>query len=78
MYPRKPLYIFMASFPITWEAFLHNLSLNWKNTDQTEIWTKIAKLLAMLRETMAAQLKTRWKDKFTKIIHVVASNALIK
>lgn len=28
MYPRKPLYIFMASFPITWEAFLHISSLN--------------------------------------------------
>lgn len=24
----------------------------------------------MLRKTMAAQLKTRWKDKFTKIAHV--------
>ena len=76
MYPRKPLYIFMASFPITWEAFLHILNL--KNNDQTEVWTKITKLLAMLRQTMAAQLKTRWNDKFTEIAHVVVNNALIK
>lgn len=49
-----------------------------KNSDQTEVWTKIAKLLAMLRETMAAQLKTTWNDKFTNIAHVVVNNDLVR
>lgn len=49
-----------------------------KNSDQTEVWTKIAKLFAMLRETMAAQLKTTWNDKFTKVAHVVVNNDLVR
>lgn len=49
-----------------------------KNSDQTEVWTKTAKLLAVLRETMAAQLKTRWKNKVTEIVHVIVNKVLIK
>lgn len=48
------------------------------NSNQTEVWTKTAKLLAVLRETMAAELKRRWKDKFTEIVHVIVNKALIK
>lgn len=49
-----------------------------KNSNQTEVWTETAKLLAVLRETMAAQLKTRWQNKFTEIAHVIVNKALIK
>lgn len=49
-----------------------------RNSNQTEVWTKTAKLLAVWKETMAAQLKTGWKNKFTEIVYVIVNKALIK